>query len=242
MNRPSMRIRIALHSLAFVAGLSLVFIALGFSAGLISNLLFDFGEALRGIAGAFLVFMGLVMLRLVPIPWLQRDWRAHLANKPAGYAGSALVGVAFGAGWTPCIGPILSGILMIAGTTGSALQGGLLLGTFAFGFAIPFLLAAQMLAAVRTLNRYAGTIERSGGVLLIAVGLLLLTNSVAALSPYLARLGSVEGVLAGSEPTFLLAFVAGSLSFFSPCVLPILPSFLAYLTGINAKGLLPASK
>jgi cytochrome c-type biogenesis protein len=235
--RMAVRLRVTLHSLAFIAGLSMVFIALGFSAGLISNLLFDFGDALRMIAGAFLVFMGLVMLRLVAIPWLQRDWRAHLANKPAGYPGSALVGVAFGAGWTPCIGPILSGILMIAGTTGAAWHGGLLLGTYALGFAIPFLLAAQMLTAVRTLNRYTKTIERSGGVLLIAVGLLLLTDSVAALSPYLANLDSVEGALAGSHPTFLLAFVAGSLSFFSPCVLPILPSFLAYLTGVNAKGL-----
>ncbi len=234
----SVRLQVSFHSLAFIFGLSMVFIALGFSAGLVSDFLFDFGDVLRIVAGAFLVFMGLVMMRLLPIPCLQRDLRAHLAKKPSGYAGSALVGVAFGAGWTPCIGPILGGILVIAGTSGSALQGGLLLAMYSLGFAIPFLIAAQMLTAFRKLNKYSGIIEKVGGVLLIAVGILLLTNSVAALSPFLASLGSVENALAGSPPSLLLSFVAGFLSFLSPCVLPILPSFLAYLTGVNAEQLL----
>ena len=235
----SVRLHITLHSLAFILGLSLVFVALGFSAGLVSDFLFRFGDALRIVAGAFLVFFGLLMLRLIPIPFLQRDLRAHLTDKPSGYAGSALVGVAFGAGWTPCVGPILGGILVIAGTSGSAAQGGLLLAVYSLGFAIPFLIAAQTLTAFKQLNRYAGIIEKVGGVLLIIVGALLLTNSVAALSPYLARLGSLEGSLAGSQPSFFLAFIAGLLSFFSPCVLPILPSFLAYLTGVSADRLLP---
>ncbi len=236
----SVRLRVTLHSLAFLFGLSLVFVALGFSAGFISDVLFDYGDALRIVAGIFLVFMGAVMLHLVPLPFLQRDLRAHLARKPAGYAGSALVGVAFGAGWTPCIGPVLTGILALAGASGSPLQGGLLLGVYSLGFAVPFLVAAQFLTAFRSLNRYAGLVEKVGGVLLIIVGVLLLTNSVAALSPYLASLGSLENALAGSPPTLSLAFVAGGLSFLSPCVLPILPSFLAYLTGVNAEGLLRA--
>ena len=233
-----MRLRVTLHSLAFLLGLSLVFVALGFSAGLVSDVLFDYGDTLRVVAGIFLIFMGAVMLRLVPLPFLQRDMRAHFSTKPAGYAGSTLVGVAFGAGWTPCIGPVLAGILALAGSSGSALQGGLLLGVYSLGFAVPFLIAAQFLTAFRSLNRYAGLIEKVGGVLLVAVGVLLLTNSVAALSPYLASLGSLENALAGSPPTLGLAFVAGGLSFLSPCVLPILPSFLAYLTGVNAEGLL----
>ena len=212
--------------------------ALGFSAGLVSDLLFDYGDALRIAAGVFLIFFGLLMLRLIPIPFLQRDLRAHLSNKPSGYVGSALVGVAFGAGWTPCVGPILGGILVIAGTSGSAAQGGLLLAAYSLGFALPFLAAAQALTAVRKLNHYAGIIEKVGGVLLILVGILLLTNSVAALSPYLAGLGSLESSLAGSTPSFGLAFVAGLLSFLSPCVLPILPSFMAYLTGVSADQLL----
>ena len=220
----------------FIVGLSTVFVALGFSAGLVSDLLFKFGDALRVTAGIFLVFFGLLMLGVVPLGFLQRDLRAHFGVKPSGYAGSLLVGVAFGAGWTPCVGPILGGILLVAGTSGSALQGGALLGAYSLGFALPFLLAAQILPSVRKLNRYTGLIEKIGGVLLVLVGVLLLSNSVAALSPYLASLGSLETRLAGSRPGFGLAFVAGLLSFLSPCVLPILPSFLAYLTGVGATG------
>lgn len=237
--RPA-RLHIGLHSLMFVLGLSTVFVALGFSAGLVSDLLFRFGDTLRVIAGVMLIFFGLLMLGLIPLAFLQRDLRARFSAKPSGYAGSLLVGVAFGAGWTPCVGPILGGILLVAGTSGSALQGGLLLGAYSLGFALPFLLAAQVLPSVRKLNRYTGIIEKAGGVLLIAVGVLLLTNSVAALSPYLASLGSLETVLAGTQVGFGLAFVAGLLSFLSPCVLPILPSFLAYLTGVGAGTLLPA--
>lgn len=228
------RLLITGHSLAFVAGLSAVFIALGWSAGFVSDFLFDFGEALRVIAGVFLVLMGLVMLRVIPIPFLQRDFRVHMAKKPGGFFGSALVGVAFAAGWTPCIGPILAGILALAGSSGSGSQGGLLLGVYALGFAVPFLLFAQLLPLWRHLRKYAGVIERVGGVLLIAVGAVLLLDWVSRFAPYLASLGSLETVLlTGTEPTFALAFVAGAMSFLSPCVLPILPSFLAYLTGVG---------
>lgn len=238
---PPVRRQLTLHSLAFVAGLSSIFIALGFSAGFVSQFLFDFGDPLRIGAGVLLTLLGLIMLRILPVPWLQRDLRVHMARKPSGYFGSGVVGVAFAAGWTPCIGPILAGILVIAGGTGSPLAGGMLLAAYAAGFAVPFLIAAQVLPAIKAVSRHSGTIEKIGGVLLIAVGILLLTNSVALLSPYLASLGSLEGALAATEPTFALSFVAGMLSFMSPCVLPILPSFLGYLTGLSASDLYAAS-
>lgn len=229
---------IAGHSLAFVLGLSMTFIALGLSVGIVSNILFDFGDELRVVVGLFLILMGLVMLRLLPIPFLQRDVRVHMARKPGGFLGSVLVGVAFAAGWTPCVGPILASILALAGSSGSASQGGRLLGSYALGFAVPFLLFAQLLALWRHLRRVARVIERVGGVLLILVGTVLLLNWVGQLAPYLASLGSLETVfLKGAEPSFALAFIAGALSFLSPCVLPILPSFLAYLTGVGAEPL-----
>lgn len=103
---------------------------------------------------------------------------------------------------------------------------------------MPFLLFAQLLVLWRHLRRFAGVIERAGGVLLVLVGTVLLLNWVSQLAPYLASLGSLETVLLrGTEPSFALAFVAGALSFLSPCVLPILPSFLAYLTGVEAEPL-----
>jgi cytochrome c-type biogenesis protein len=237
----SVRWRITAHSLAFVLGLSAVFVALGFSAGLISDVLFDYGDILRILAGVFLIFMGVLMLGLIPLPFLQRDLRAHLTQKPSGYVGSTLVGVAFAAGWTPCVGPILASILALAGSSGSSSQGGLLLGVYALGFAVPFLLTAQLLTFWRNLKRYVGLIEKVGGVLLILVGVVLLANWVTQLSPYLASLGSLEtSLIANPQPGFILAFVAGTLSFLSPCVLPIVPSFLAYLTGMSADELMKA--
>ncbi|MEM7734982.1 MAG: cytochrome c biogenesis protein CcdA [Deinococcota bacterium] len=233
-SRLSARTQLTLHSFAFVLGLSAVFVALGFSAGLVSDFLFDYGHAVRLTAGGFLIFMGLVMLKVIPIDVFQRDLRVHMARKPAGFAGSVLVGVAFGAGWTPCIGPVLSGILVLASTTGEASQAALLLGAYSLGFAVPFLLAAQTLTSWRKLNRYTGIIERIGGILLIVVGVVLLSDWLSYLAPYLASMGSLEGLLGDVRPSFGIAFIAGALSFLSPCVLPILPSFLAYLTGLNA--------
>lgn len=242
------RLHITLHSVAFLLGVSMVFISFGALGGLVGDFLFNFGDIVRIIAGAFLVFFGLIMLRLLPIPFLQRDFRAHMSNKPSGYAGSTLVGLAFGAGWSPCIGPILAGIITIASAQGSALQGGILLGVYSLGFAIPFLIAAQILPSVRRFNKYVGIIEKTGGVLLIIVGVLLLTNAINTFAPYLANLGSLESIL--GEGVFLangeaipatlypLALAAGTLSFLSPCVLPILPGFMAYLTGVNADQLM----
>jgi cytochrome c-type biogenesis protein len=234
----SVRWRITAHSLAFVLGLSAVFVALGFGAGFISDLLFDYGNLLRIVAGIFLIFMGVLMLRFIPLPFLQRDLRVHLTQKPSGYVGSTLVGVAFAAGWTPCVGPILASILALAGSSGSSSRGGLLLGVYALGFAVPFLLTAQLLPLWKNLKRYVGVIEKVGGILLVIVGTVLLADWVTRFSPYLASLGSLESTLHSTEPSFILAFVAGALSFLSPCVLPIVPSFLAYLTGMNADELM----
>lgn len=238
-----LRLQVTLHSLAFLFGVSMVFISFGLLGGAIGNFLFDYGNLVRIVAGIFLLFFGFIMLRLLPVPFLQRDLRAHLSSKPSGYFGSALVGLAFGAGWSPCIGPILASIITLASARGSALQGAILLGVYSLGFAVPFLLAAQALPMVRKLNKYLPVIERVGGILLVVVGLLLLTNAVNALSPYLGSLGSLESllgegmaILPGDQipiSLYPLAFLAGALSFLSPCVLPILPSFLAYLTGVN---------
>ncbi len=236
-----LRLHLGLHTLAFVLGLSAVFVALGYSAGWVSDALFDYGRALRIGAGLLLIAMGAVMLRAVPLPWLARDLRVHLQTKPSGYAGSGLVGVAFAAGWTPCIGPILAGILAIAAAGADPLGGARLLGVYALGFAIPFLVLAQLLPAWNALRRHTRTIERIGAVALLVVGALLLTGSVETILRWLGPLAafSAETALldATSRPTLGLAFGAGALSFLSPCVLPILPSFLAYLTGMNVDAL-----
>lgn len=234
------RWQIFAHSLAFVLGLSITFILLGYTLGSFGVFFARYDYIIRIVAGIFLIFMGIVMFRVLPIPFLQREFRLHMARKPSGYLGSVVVGVAFGAGWTPCIGPILGGILAIASLE-NAFTGGLLLAFYTLGFAVPFLLAAQALTSWHKLNKYSGIIEKIGGILLILVGVVLIANWITLFTPYLTSLGSLEGILGESvNPNFLIAFLAGVLSFLSPCVLPILPSFLAYLTGMNAEQLLQA--
>lgn len=244
------RLHIALHSLAFILGLSLVFIAMGFGAGWLGDAIAGFATVnlfgntigvdaiIRVSAGLLLLFFGLLMLKAIPIDALQQDTRVHFANKPQGYLGSVVVGLAFAAGWTPCIGPILGSILGIAANTNPA-QGALLLLLYTLGFAIPFFIAAQTLTLWRAFNKYVGIIEKIGGILLLIVGLVLIFDITALLIQRFPQT-SLENTLhfEGTTPSLWVAFAGGALSFLSPCVLPILPSFLAYLTGLNAQQLL----
>ena len=175
----SVRTRLTLHTLAFVLGLSAVFVALGFSAGLVSNVLFDFGDVIRIVAGAFLVLMGVIMLRLIPIPFLQRDMRIH--RVPAvGVAAAPMLGVLFGLGWTPCIGPTLAAVNALAMNEASALRGAILSLVYAVGLGLPFIVAAlafrRMLGTVRWVRRHQVWLTRAGGAMLVVVGLLLVSG------------------------------------------------------------------
>lgn len=132
------------------------------------------------------------------VPALMRERRMHLAAKPAGLAGSVLVGIAFGAGWTPCVGPVLASILLYAGTQGSVPHGTLLLATYALGLGIPFWLAAVGLnwyiAGARHLARFVRPIEVVAGAVLIVFGALLVTGQFALVSSYLAGLGQLINI------------------------------------------------
>jgi cytochrome c-type biogenesis protein len=225
------------HGVAFVAGLSLVFVALGFGAGVVGELFFVWDRVIRLVAGTLLVAMGLVLLGLRP-RWLSGDVRLRLSRHPGGYGGSALVGLAFGVGWTPCVGPILAGVLALAASSGSGGRGALLLAAYAGGFALPFLIVAFFLPTARIARRLGHHAERLAGVLLLALGVLLLSDQLARFAPLLASLGSAEGVLAGLPPGVLVAAAAGTLSFLSPCVLPLVLVYLAFLTGVAGEGAL----
>jgi cytochrome c-type biogenesis protein len=220
------------HAVAFMLGLSLVFVALGFGAGLVGEFFFVWDRALVVAAGVLLVALGLVLTGLVHLPVAQREVRVRLTRHPGGYAGSALVGLAFGVGWTPCVGPVLAGVLALASTGADAARGALLLAAYAAGFALPFLLIAVALPTTSLARRLGDRAERVAGVLLIAVGALLLSGQLERLAPFLASLGSLEGVLAGAAPGLLVSAAAGVLSFLSPCVLPLVPAYLAFLTGV----------
>lgn len=183
----------ATHAALFVLGFSLVFIGLGATATAVGGWLLAALPALQRAGGVLLILFGLFMLGILRPRFLERDGRFHVAAKPAGKIGSVLTGVAFGAGWTPCIGPVLATILVYAGMEGSVARGILLLGAYALGLGIPFFVAAVGLnwyiARLSALRRWAGPLERVAGAFLILVGVLLATGRFAVLAGLLSRYG-----------------------------------------------------
>lgn len=180
-----------LHSLLFVAGFSAIFLGLGASATFLGQLLREHQVWISRIGGVLVILFGLHLLGLTPLRFLQRERRIHLQDRPLGYAGSFVVGIAFGAGWTPCIGPILGGILTYAGTRQNVAEGLQLLGFYSLGLAIPFLVAAValswFLATFRRMRRFVPWVERTAGALLVLVGVLLLSGHFTALAGWAAR-------------------------------------------------------
>lgn len=193
--RASARARALLHASLFVLGFSLVFITLGATATMFGAALQRSLPLIQQVGGLIIIVFGLYLVGLLRIPALMRERRVHFASRPAGFAGSILVGVAFGAGWTPCVGPVLASILLYAGMKATMAKGMLLLATYAIGLGIPFLLAAVSLnwylAGARRLMRWLRPIEVAAGILLIVVGLLMFTGRFATLTAYLAGLGQL---------------------------------------------------
>jgi cytochrome c-type biogenesis protein len=180
------------HALAFIVGFSCIFLALSATATTLGRALNYQRIWVERAGGVMIVLFGLYLLGAVSWMAFARERRWHLEQKPVGYVGSALVGLAFGAGWTPCIGPILGSILLYAGARDSLGQGLLLLGAYSAGLAVPFLAAA--LAVERFLKwtkQYRGVMvvatRASGGVLVI-VGLLLATGYFTELAGWLQAL------------------------------------------------------
>ncbi len=193
--------RVALTGLSFVLGFSTVFVALGAAASLVVGaLLLEHKRAFAVVGGALILVLGLHTMGLLRIPWLLTQRRADVKQRPLGLAGAYVVGLAFAFGWTPCIGPILAGILALAAERETVMQGVVLLAVYSAGLGIPFLVAAfavrGFFAAFARLKRYLRAFEIASGVLLVAIGLLLVTDRLAILSrwfgkllPFLQKLG-----------------------------------------------------
>jgi cytochrome c-type biogenesis protein len=168
------------HAIAFVIGFSLIFVALGLSASAVGTLLDAHRVLIAQIGGVVVVILGLHMMGLIRIPFLMRDTRAHVVRERRTLWTSGLVGMAFAAGWSPCIGPILAGILAIASQQHSA-QAAILLSFYCLGLALPFLAAAAAIGVVLPLlgriKRALRAIEFAAGAFLIVVGLVLVNNA-----------------------------------------------------------------
>lgn len=174
------RLQTLAHALAFVLGFSLIFIGLGLSASAIGGALDANRSTLAQVGGVIVVILGLHMMGMIRIPWLMMDKRVHLRRERATFWTSGIVGMAFAAGWSPCIGPILAGILAIASQQRSG-EAALLLSFYCLGLAVPFLATAAAVGGVLPLlRRIAPTlraIEFGAGVFLIIVGLVLVNDA-----------------------------------------------------------------
>jgi cytochrome c-type biogenesis protein len=192
LSEMSGRRRVALgHALLFVLGFSLVFVLLGASATALGRALNYYQLWLQRIGGVLIIGFGLVCLGVIRVGFLSAERRVEVEHKPVGYLGSALVGMAFGAGWTPCIGPVLGAILGLAATSQDLGRGMLLLAAYSAGLALPFLAAAvaldSFLGWFQRFRRYLPWVMRVSGVLLIFVGVLMVTGEFTRLAGWLQQ-------------------------------------------------------
>lgn len=183
------RRHVLLTSLAFVVGFSIVFVALGASASAIGRFLLGNIPLLGKIAGALIILFGLHTMGVFRLGFLDTEKRAHAKRKPAGPLGAVLVGIAFAFGWTPCIGPILAGILAIAASRETIAEGVLLLGVYSLGLGVPFLLTSvainRFFSVTARIRRHYHAIELVSGGLLVVIGVLIFTGQLTIIARYL---------------------------------------------------------
>lgn len=180
-----------IHSVLFVSGFSVIFILLGASASFLGQFFKAYELWIARIGGVVIMVLGLHLAGVFRVLPLMQEKRLHLASKPAGYLGTLGVGMAFGAGWTPCIGPVLGAILTYGFSQDTLWAGVGLLAVYSLGLAIPFLVAALaldwFLGAFRRFRKWIPLVEKGSGILLVLLGLLLLTGSFTILSGWLTR-------------------------------------------------------
>jgi cytochrome c-type biogenesis protein len=181
-----------IHGTLFVLGFSLIFLAMGAGATLLGQVLLQYRDWISRIGGVVIIVFGLYLLGVLNIGFLSRERRFHVADKPVGYLGTMLVGIAFGAGWTPCLGPILGSILVYTGSQADLGRGMWLLSAYSAGLAVPFLLSAiaidRFTAFFQRMRKQMVWISRVSGAVMILIGVLLVTNYFTVLASWLTTL------------------------------------------------------
>jgi cytochrome c-type biogenesis protein len=184
-----------IHSLLFGLGFALVFMTLGAVASAMGQTISRSLPTISRVGGILIILFGLYLLGVLKLAPLTREYRPHLARKPGGALGSLVVGMAFGAGWTPCVGPILGTILLYASMETTVVQGTLLLGVYALGLGIPFLIAAVginwFLASSARIRDWVMPLQKASGAVLVLMGVLMASGHMATLTRLLAGMGQL---------------------------------------------------
>jgi cytochrome c-type biogenesis protein len=180
-----------IRSIAFILGFSVVFVILGATASVIGQLFFDYSNLIEKISGIFIIIFGLQMAGIIQLRFLMIEKKWSMEHKSKNAASSFLLGLAFGSGWTPCIGLALSSILLLAGSTETLYTGMLLLWIYALGLGIPFLFISlaltYSLGIMKKINRYLPTLSKVSGAIMIGMGILLYTGQFQKITAWLAR-------------------------------------------------------
>ena len=242
----SRRINTFLHAIVFVLGFSLVFIVgWGGAASTAGRLFGQYKTILGQIGGVIVIVFGLATLGVLKIPWLYYDTRPEWnPTKRNGLISSMLMGVFFAAGWTPCIGTTLGAILTLGFSQQTVGQAMVLSSGYALGLGLPFLAIGLAMDRafdfVRRLRRYQRGIQIFSGIFLVGIGVMLLTGRIVMIAIWAQRNGLFLDLPLGgaAAPTYLIAILAGLISFLSPCVLPLVPAYVGYLSGQTANSLL----
>jgi len=181
-----------IHASLFILGFTAIFLALGATATVLGQMTLAYRGWISRVGGVLIILFGLYLMGAFTLNFLGRDKRVYLATKPAGYAGTVLVGIAFGAGWTPCIGPILGAVLIYTSSSADLNRGLALLLFYSLGLALPFFLAAvavnRFISFFALFRKHMGWVTKASGALLIVVGLLMVTSEFERLASYLQGL------------------------------------------------------
>lgn len=237
------RERVFLNSAFFVLGFTLVFSAMGvLLQTVLSRASLEAVDAVRLVGGSLIIAFGVLMIASMKyaIPFFSVEHKIHVRRLGNTYVTSTAFGIAFALGWTPCVGAILGSVYTLAAVSPGL--GFLYLMAFSLGLGIPFLIAGAFISSVsgfmRRSGRFLSYFGVVSGLFLIGVGILLVTNYIGMFEIFLngvGPLGSLANPLGDSQLSFIIALGAGFLTFISPCILPLVPAFLAYVSGTSVE-------
>ncbi len=234
----SERLKVFAHALLFVLGFSFVFVVgWGGSVTALGQLFLAYKTELGRIGGIVVILFGLATLEVIRLPFFYSDTRAQYTGQRGTLGGSAAMGVFFAAGWSPCIGATLGAILTMGLSQQTVGQAMWLASGYSLGLGLPFLVMALGLERasgwVKRMRPYQKYFRIASGILIITIGVLLFTNTMSLIAIWAFKNGLYieKFALFAAAPTYFTAILAGLLSFLSPCVLPLVPAYLGYLSG-----------